>query len=185
MEEEVEDIVPCTSLVVDSLLRVRTVGAIWGLCAGPHKARKRGLTGIAQASHVAKAVTKYSFQCVSMHLDFFCWCLISQLSLESVGKSISSVCYICTCISHCRAANPLVFGDYPITKKKNVGSRLPIFSNRESKLVKGSFDFLGIVHYFTIYIKDNSGSLKQKLRDFNADMAKTCMFFTCHWSQPN
>ncbi|KAK0582134.1 hypothetical protein LWI29_021877 [Acer saccharum] len=63
MEEEVKDIVPCTSLVVDSLLRVGTAGAIWGLCAGPHQARKRGLTGIAQASHVAKAVTKYSFQC--------------------------------------------------------------------------------------------------------------------------
>ncbi|KAK1559164.1 hypothetical protein Q3G72_011369 [Acer saccharum] len=83
------------------------------------------------------------------------------------------------------AANPLVFGDYPITMKKNVGSRLPVFSNRESELVKGSFDFLGIVHYFTIYIKDNSGSLKQELRDFNADMAISCMFFTYLLYQDN
>ncbi|KAL5795606.1 hypothetical protein ACOSQ2_000426 [Xanthoceras sorbifolium] len=70
-------------------------------------------------------------------------------------------------------ANPLVFGDYPNTMKDNVGSRLPVFSNQESKLVKGSFDFIGVIHYNTLYIKDNSGSLKQELRDFGADMALT------------
>ncbi|KAK4849049.1 hypothetical protein QYF36_020236 [Acer negundo] len=135
MEEEVEDIVPCTSLVVDSLLRVRTVGAIWGLCAGPHKARKRGLTGIAQASHVGKqhgyiGVSLYAFGPVPL-----------TNSIEDVITTERAYDFFLGW-----AANPLVFGDYPITKKKNVGSRLPIFSNRESKLVKGSFDFLGIVH---------------------------------------
>ncbi|CAK7348301.1 unnamed protein product [Dovyalis caffra] len=68
-------------------------------------------------------------------------------------------------------ADPLVFGDYPITMKRNVGSRLPAFTNHESKLVKGSVDFIGLIHYQAVYIEDNSISLEQENRDFNADMA--------------
>ncbi|XP_031264389.1 beta-glucosidase 11-like [Pistacia vera] len=68
-------------------------------------------------------------------------------------------------------AHPLMFGDYPEIMKKNVGSRLPVFTDHESKQVKGSADFLGLIHYSTVYIKDNSNSLKQEVRDFNADMA--------------
>ncbi|KAH7578331.1 hypothetical protein ACOSP7_000430 [Xanthoceras sorbifolium] len=63
MEEELKDAVPCNSLAVASIIRVGTAGAIWGLCAGPHEARKRGLTGIGQASHVAKSIGKFSIQC--------------------------------------------------------------------------------------------------------------------------
>ncbi|XP_044502658.1 beta-glucosidase 11-like [Mangifera indica] len=68
-------------------------------------------------------------------------------------------------------AHPLLVGDYPDVMKKNVGTRLPVFTDRESKQVKGSVDFLGLIHYFTLSIKDNSPSLKQEVRDFNADMA--------------
>ncbi|XP_015577222.2 beta-glucosidase 11 isoform X1 [Ricinus communis] len=67
--------------------------------------------------------------------------------------------------------NPLVFGDYPDTVKKNAGSRLPAFTNYESKQVKGSFDFVGVNHYCTVNIKDNSSALESKDRDFMADMA--------------
>ncbi|KAI7992323.1 Beta-glucosidase 22 [Camellia lanceoleosa] len=67
--------------------------------------------------------------------------------------------------------NPLVFGDYPKIVKKNAGSRIPEFTKVESKLVKGSFDFLGLNHYNTLYIKDKPSSLKINNRDFNADMA--------------
>ncbi|CAI8618537.1 unnamed protein product [Vicia faba] len=49
--------------------------------------------------------------------------------------------------------NPLTFGEYPRTMKKNVGSRLPFFTSRESNLVKGSIDFLGVNFYNTFYIK--------------------------------
>ncbi|EEF39259.1 beta-glucosidase, putative [Ricinus communis] len=38
-------------------------------------------------------------------------------------------------------------------------------------MVKGSFDFLGVNHYSTIYVKDNSDTLKSENRDFLADMA--------------
>ena len=62
----------------------------------------------------------------------------------------------------CKIANPLVFGDYPETMKKIVGSRIPNFTNHESELVKGLFDFLGVIHYSTTKIKDSPGSLELK-----------------------
>ncbi|XP_031279789.1 beta-glucosidase 11-like [Pistacia vera] len=67
--------------------------------------------------------------------------------------------------------NPLVSGEYPITMKKNAGSRMPDFTNLESKQIKGSFDFLGVNFYNTLYVKDNSDSLKKEHRDVDADMA--------------
>ncbi|KAG6505132.1 beta-glucosidase 22-like [Zingiber officinale] len=67
--------------------------------------------------------------------------------------------------------NPLVNGDYPETMKKNAGSRLPSFTGNQSQLVKGSFDYIGINHYSSIYVKDNPNSLKMKLRDFSFDAA--------------
>ncbi|KAL1368657.1 hypothetical protein AAHE18_02G137900 [Arachis hypogaea] len=67
--------------------------------------------------------------------------------------------------------NPFTFGDYPETMKKNVGSRLPIFTKSESNLVKGSIDFLGINFYFSFYVKDNPRSLYIKERDYAADIA--------------
>ncbi|CAA7049790.1 unnamed protein product [Microthlaspi erraticum] len=42
---------------------------------------------------------------------------------------------------------PLTFGDYPDEMKIAVGSRLPVFSEEESEQVKGSSDFIGIIHY--------------------------------------
>ncbi|CAF1705781.1 unnamed protein product, partial [Brassica oleracea] len=47
--------------------------------------------------------------------------------------------------------HPLVFGDYPDVMKRTVGERLPSFLKEESELVKGSSDFLGLIHYTTLY----------------------------------
>jgi beta-glucosidase len=47
---------------------------------------------------------------------------------------------------------PLVFGDYPDEMKRTVGSRLPVFSEEESEQLKGSSDFIGIIHYTTFYV---------------------------------
>ncbi|KAF3436441.1 hypothetical protein FNV43_RR23533 [Rhamnella rubrinervis] len=71
--------------------------------------------------------------------------------------------------------DPLMFGDYPEIMKKNAGSRLPSFTDDESKLVKGSLDFIGIIYYVDATIKDNPDSLKKQLRDFNADTAATML----------
>ncbi|XP_050203993.1 beta-glucosidase 22-like isoform X2 [Mercurialis annua] len=67
--------------------------------------------------------------------------------------------------------NPLVFGDYPDIMKKNAHSRIPVLTSEESKLVKGAFDFFGLIHYTTVYIKDNSKTLNLEPRDYTADMA--------------
>ncbi|XP_075642448.1 beta-glucosidase 11-like isoform X2 [Castanea sativa] len=65
--------------------------------------------------------------------------------------------------------NPLVFGDYPNIMKQSVGTRMPAFTNQESKLVKGSFDFIGVLHCTNIYVKHNSNSPKMENRDVFMD----------------
>lgn len=66
-----------------------------------------------------------------------------------------------------------MFGDYPLIMKENAGSRIPSFTKAESKMVKGSFDFIGVVHYMTMHIKDNPGNLASEHRDYVADSAAT------------
>ncbi|KGN44942.1 outer envelope pore protein 16-4, chloroplastic [Cucumis sativus] len=63
MEDELNGVVPCSSLAVESSIRVGTAGALWGLCLGPYNSRKNGLTGVAHAAFVARSVGKYGFQC--------------------------------------------------------------------------------------------------------------------------
>lgn len=48
-------------------------------------------------------------------------------------------------------ADPLYFGDYPKNLKEIVSNRLPVFTEEQKQLLKGSTDFLGINHYTTIY----------------------------------
>ncbi|XP_054812457.1 beta-glucosidase 24-like [Prosopis cineraria] len=47
---------------------------------------------------------------------------------------------------------PLNSGNYPAVMVSNVGERLPKFSNGQSLLVKGSFDFIGLNYYTTYYV---------------------------------
>ncbi|KFK35910.1 hypothetical protein AALP_AA4G052200 [Arabis alpina] len=55
--------------------------------------------------------------------------------------------------------DPLVHGDYPQIMKDIVGERLPKFTTRESNLVKGSLDFLGLNYYVTQYATDAPPSI--------------------------
>ena len=79
---------------------------------------------------------------------------------------------------HCRFLHPLVFGDYPDIVKKNAGKRIPALTPRESKLIKGSFDFIALNYYFIFYVRDNPSSLNMNIRDITADMALNifCMY---------
>ncbi|KAF7139428.1 hypothetical protein RHSIM_Rhsim07G0051400 [Rhododendron simsii] len=43
--------------------------------------------------------------------------------------------------------HPLTYGDYPKTMRSIVGKRLPKFTPEQVKLVKGSFDFIGLNYY--------------------------------------
>lgn len=74
-------------------------------------------------------------------------------------------------ICDCRFLNPFTFGEYPDSMKKNAGSRLPSFTQKESNLVQGSIDFLGINFYYSFYVKNNPRSLHMEDRDFIADMS--------------
>ncbi|XP_044972907.1 beta-glucosidase 2-like [Hordeum vulgare subsp. vulgare] len=65
--------------------------------------------------------------------------------------------------------DPLVFGDYLQVMKKNVGSRLPPFTEVQSELIKGSLDFIGINHYYSLYVNDHP--LETGVRDHNADIS--------------
>ncbi|RZS11608.1 hypothetical protein BHM03_00042959 [Ensete ventricosum] len=67
--------------------------------------------------------------------------------------------------------NPLVFGDYPEVMKKIVGSRLPSFTKYQSKLLKDSFDYIGLNYYTSVYVKDNFNASMTGPRDFNTDVS--------------
>ncbi|KAH7676632.1 Beta-glucosidase protein [Dioscorea alata] len=67
--------------------------------------------------------------------------------------------------------DPLVFGDYPKTMKKIVGSRLPVFTKSQSEYLKGSFNFIGLNYYSSAFVADNSAeALAMPIRDYNSDM---------------
>jgi len=46
-------------------------------------------------------------------------------------------------------ADPIFLGDYPEIMKKNIGDRLPKFTDEDIKLIKGSSDYFGLNHYST------------------------------------
>ncbi|XP_061347356.1 hydroxyisourate hydrolase-like isoform X1 [Gastrolobium bilobum] len=66
---------------------------------------------------------------------------------------------------------PLMHGDYPISMKTTAGARIPAFTSHESEQVKGSCDFIGVIHYTNSNVSDYSDALKNKLRDYSTDMA--------------
>uniref|UniRef100_A0A0E0DQK8 4-hydroxy-7-methoxy-3-oxo-3,4-dihydro-2H-1,4-benzoxazin-2-yl glucosidebeta-D-glucosidase n=1 Tax=Oryza meridionalis TaxID=40149 RepID=A0A0E0DQK8_9ORYZ len=78
--------------------------------------------------------------------------------------------------------HPLVFGDYPETIKKAAGSRLPLFSNYESELVTNAFDFIGLNHYTSNYVSDNSNAVKAPLQDVTDDISS--LFWASRNSTP-
>ncbi|KAJ4833491.1 hypothetical protein Tsubulata_006660 [Turnera subulata] len=49
--------------------------------------------------------------------------------------------------------DPLTYGDYPRTMRDYVKDRLPIFTTEDSKMVKGSIDFLGLNYYSARYVQ--------------------------------
>ncbi|XP_010438545.1 PREDICTED: beta-glucosidase 9-like isoform X1 [Camelina sativa] len=68
---------------------------------------------------------------------------------------------------------PLVFGDYPDEVKRTVGSRLPVFSEEELEQVKGSSDFVGVIHYSTFTVTNRysaSSIFPMDVEGFTKDM---------------
>ncbi|XP_056163387.1 furostanol glycoside 26-O-beta-glucosidase-like isoform X2 [Syzygium oleosum] len=53
-----------------------------------------------------------------------------------------------------RFIDPVVNGDYPSIMRSLVKDRLPTFTAEEKKLMKGSFDFIGINYYSSTYAQN-------------------------------
>ncbi|KAG5374673.1 hypothetical protein IGI04_039269 [Brassica rapa subsp. trilocularis] len=113
----------------------------------------------------ASATNLYKKQYQVLLTSFLCLYALVSLSKNSISTSLHSIS------STVPVLHPLVFGDYPETMKTRVGSRLLAFTEDESEQVKGAIDFVGVINYMALYVKDNSSSLKQSLHDFNIDMA--------------
>ncbi|KAF3544169.1 hypothetical protein DY000_02009756, partial [Brassica cretica] len=78
---------------------------------------------------------------------------------------------------------PLIFGDYPDEMKRTVGSRLPVFSLEESEQVKGSSDFIGIIHSLAASV--TSIKFKPSLSghpDFYSDMGASMLYVVAPWA---
>ncbi|KAJ0258538.1 Beta-glucosidase 15 [Hirschfeldia incana] len=56
---------------------------------------------------------------------------------------------------------PLVTGKYPLDMVNKVGGRLPTFTEQQSKMLKGSYDFIGINYYSSSYAMDVPCSTEQ------------------------
>ncbi|XP_074318914.1 beta-glucosidase 12-like [Silene latifolia] len=64
--------------------------------------------------------------------------------------------------------DPLTNGEYPPTMRSLVRERLPSFSMEQSKMVNGSFDFLGL-NYYTAYYAAYDPSLKSAQPSYITD----------------
>jgi beta-glucosidase len=56
-------------------------------------------------------------------------------------------------------ADPIYLGNYPASMRKQLGERLPTFTDAERALVQGSNDFYGQNHYCANYIRHTPGTL--------------------------
>nr|TKS11601.1 hypothetical protein D5086_0000071060 [Populus alba] len=64
--------------------------------------------------------------------------------------------------------DPLTKGEYPQNMHDYVGGRLPRFSEEESKMLRGSYDFIGI-NYYTTYYAQNVEDVNYKNIGFMED----------------
>ncbi|WCJ18992.1 beta glucosidase 17 [Euphorbia peplus] len=53
---------------------------------------------------------------------------------------------------------PLTYGEYPKSMRRMLGNRLPRFTKEESKLIKGSLEFVGINYYTARYVQHSTHS---------------------------
>ncbi|PIA35577.1 hypothetical protein AQUCO_03500146v1 [Aquilegia coerulea] len=51
---------------------------------------------------------------------------------------------------------PIVYGRYPAIMRQSLGSSLPHFTKKESNLLKGSFDFIGLNHYAIVKVDEST-----------------------------
>nr|AEX13814.1 beta-glucosidase [Musa acuminata AAA Group] len=67
--------------------------------------------------------------------------------------------------------DPLVYGTYPSVMREFVGSRLPSFEPEESKMLRGSFDFIGLNHYVAVFLEAATYDPDESGREYYTDMS--------------
>jgi len=72
-----------------------------------------------------------------------------------------------------RFIEPVIYGDYPSCMKKIVGSRLPSFTKQESEKLRGSSDFICLIHYTPSYVSDSPSYRDLHSRDYMRDSLAT------------
>ncbi|KAE9462192.1 hypothetical protein C3L33_05912, partial [Rhododendron williamsianum] len=65
--------------------------------------------------------------------------------------------------------DPLTTGDYPLTMRTLVGTRLPNFSKEQSQMLKGSIDFLGLNYYTAKYVEHAAPNSNNANPSYNTD----------------
>ncbi|XP_072995731.1 beta-glucosidase 1-like [Typha latifolia] len=65
--------------------------------------------------------------------------------------------------------HPIIYGEYPKSMQQIVKERLPRFTSKEIKMVKGSVDFVGINQYTSYYIYDPHRPMPQKATSYAMD----------------
>jgi beta-glucosidase len=68
--------------------------------------------------------------------------------------------------------DPLIYGDYPKVMRQIVGSRLPLLTEKQSREIRQSFDFIGLNHYSTNYVEDAPAAHANNYeRDYFTDLS--------------
>ncbi|GAV75223.1 Glyco_hydro_1 domain-containing protein, partial [Cephalotus follicularis] len=110
-----------------------------------------------------------------------------EIGISLVGQHY--VPYNATSIEDKRAANrlmdfelgwymePLVYGSYPISMRRLVNDRLPMFTEEDKKTVQGSADFIGINYYTTRYVKNIHLNLNASPVSFSQDARGEVLVF--------
>ena len=76
--------------------------------------------------------------------------------------------------------NPLVYGSYPQSMIDTLGSRLPVFTEAQVEMVKGSLDFVALNYYFP-YLSSAGSSVATAEGSFWEDMNVT-LTYADSWS---
>ena len=81
-----------------------------------------------------------------------------------------------------RFMDPLTNGDYPHSVRSLVGHRLPKFTKEQSKLVNGSFDFLGLNYYTANYAANSHHSNAENASFLTDSLANLSSMNSNIWS---
>ncbi|KAG9449110.1 hypothetical protein H6P81_009075 [Aristolochia fimbriata] len=85
---------------------------------------------------------------ISVHSDWYMPLSSSKADVDAAQRVLDNTLGL--------YLDPVLFGDYPSSVKQIVAGRLPVFTREESDEIKGSFDFIGVNHYVTLYVMDNA-----------------------------